>query len=233
MVAIAQGELKDTETFIDSLTQSVQVLLVFFTPKEGLTSVLTISADMSGPSNVEVEFELKHYGILEEDSLTWYLVIQSIVLFNVSIMMFDALFSVISTIRTGAMDMMVIIESITDLMCGTLVIVYIILRFPAQISSAQTVKDILGVLDDIPWASPDVPLVEKKTAFFDNVGLLLEKISWSETLNNLCNAILLVNLLRVIMCTSVHPRLALLTGTISNAMVSLCTGLLACCLLQR
>ena len=233
-MAIAQGELKGTETFIDSLTQSVQVLLVFFTPKEGLTSVLTISADMSGASNVEVEFELKHYGILEEDNLTWYLAIQSIVLFNVSIMMLDALFSVIGTIRTGAMDMMVVIESITDLLCGTLVIVYIILRFPAQISSAQTVKDILGVLDDIPWASPDVPLVEKKTTFFDNVGLLLEKISWSETLNNLCNAILLVNLLRVIMCTSVHPRLALLTGTISNAMVSICTGLLACCcLLQR
>lgn len=117
---------------------------------------------------------------------------------------------------------MIIIEGITDLMCGTLVIVYIALRFPAQINSAQTVKDILGVLDDIPWASPDVPLVEKKTTFFDNVALLLVKIDWTETLNNLCNAILLINLLRVIMCTAVHPRLALLTGTISNAMV--CTA---------
>lgn len=200
----------------------MQVLLVFFTPKEGLTSVLTISADMSGPTNVEIEYELKHYGILEEDNLTWYLVMQSIVLLNVSVMMFDALFSVLSTCRTRPWDNMIIIEGITDLMCGTLVIVYIALRFPAQISSAQTVKDILGVLDDIPWASPDVPLVEKKTTFFDNVALLLVKIEWTETLNNLCNAILLINLLRVIMCTAVHPRLALLTGTISNAMV--CTA---------
>jgi len=219
----AQGELKDTETFIDSLTQSVQVLLVFFTPKEGLTSVLTINADMSGPSNVEVEFELKHYGILENDKLTLYLVFQSVVLVNVTIMMVDAILSVLGQVRSGcgAVDMMVVVESLTDLMCGALVIVYIALRFPAQISTAQTVKDILGVLDDIPWASPDVPLVEKKTAFFDNVALLLDKIGWTETLNNLCNAILLVNLLRVIMCTSVHPRLALLTGTLSNAMVSL------------
>jgi hypothetical protein len=221
--ADAQGELKSTQTFIDSLTQSVQVLLVFFTPKEGLTSVLTISADMSGPSNVEIGFELKHYGILENDKLTLFLIFQSIVLVNVMIMMVDAIVTVLGQIRLGFgdMDVMAVLECLTDLMCGALVIVYIALRFPAEISSAQTVKDILGVLDDIPWASPDVPLVEKKTAFFDNVALLLDKISWTETLNNLCNAILLINLLRVIMCTSVHPRLALLTGTLSNAMVSL------------
>ena len=217
----AEGELKSTGTFIDSLTQSVQVLLVFFTPKEGLTSVLTISADFSGPFNVEIEFELKHYGILENDNLTWYLAIQSIVLVNVMIMIVDAILTVLGQCRgSGAIDVMVVVECVTDLMCGALVIVYIVLRFPAQISSAQTVTDILGVLDDIPWASPDVPLVQKKTTFFENVALLLDNIEWTEILNNLCNALLLVNLLRVIMCTSVHPRLALLTGTLSNAMVS-------------
>ena len=35
--------------------------------------------------------------------------------------------------------------------------------------------------------------------------------------HRLCNVILLVNLLRVIQCTSVHPRLAILTGTVANA----------------
>jgi len=50
--------------------------------------------------------------------------------------------------------------------------------------------------------------------------------------NTLCNIILLVNLLRVIMCTSVHPRLALLTGTLSNALDDLFhTAFLTCALM--
>ena len=39
---------------------------------------------------MQVEFELKHYGILESDSLVFYLVFQSIVLLNVAVMMLDA-----------------------------------------------------------------------------------------------------------------------------------------------
>jgi len=43
-----KGELKNTDTFIDALTESVQIVLVFFTPADGITSVLTVFADMSG-----------------------------------------------------------------------------------------------------------------------------------------------------------------------------------------
>jgi len=42
------------------------------------------------------------------------------------------------------------------------------------------------LLDDIPWASPDV--VQKKTTFFENVALLFVNIEWTDILNNLCNA---------------------------------------------
>ena len=93
------GELKDTGYFIDSLTQNVKVLFVFFTPKEGLTSILLLSADMSGPLNVQVEFELKHYGMLEGSNLLIYLVCQSIVLANVGFMMFDAVLGLIKGIE--------------------------------------------------------------------------------------------------------------------------------------
>eukprot|EP00961_Rhodomonas_salina_P264452 3574289-Rhodomonas_salina.2 len=39
----------------------------------------------------------------------------------------------------------------------------------------------------------------------------------AQSLNKFCNAILLVSLLRVVQCTSLHPRLALLTGTIAKS----------------
>ena len=76
------------------------MLFVFFTPKEGLTSILLLSADMSGPLNVQVEFELKHYGILESDNLVFYLIFQSIVLLNVAVMMLDAVFGLVKGSQT-------------------------------------------------------------------------------------------------------------------------------------
>ena len=49
---------------------------------------------------------------------------------------------------------------------------------------------------------PDVALITKKIDFFDNVTLLLTLIDEDKFMNILCNIILLVNLLRVIQCTS-------------------------------
>ena len=74
--------------------------------------------------------------------------------------------------------------------------------------------------------------MEKKEAFFVNVQELLDNVAWSDLLNALCNIIPLVNLLRVIMCTSVHPRLALLTGTLANAIDDLWHTALLTCLLM-
>ena len=74
------------------------------------------------------------------------------------------------------------------------------------------------MLDEIPWDSPQVSLRNKKQVFFDYVGYLLSKINESEMHDTICNVILLINLMRVIMCTNVHPRLAILTGTLALAM---------------
>ena len=57
-------------------------------------------------------------------------------------------------------------------------------------------------------------------------------VEYNETLDLILNLLLLVNLLRVIMCTSVHPRLALLTGTMANALDDLFhTAILTCVLM--
>jgi hypothetical protein len=60
-------------------------------------------------------------------------------------------------------------------------------------------------------------LQQKTETFFATNEDLMALIDGEGFNNILCNIILLVNLLRVIQCTSLHPRLALLTGTVSNA----------------
>ena len=96
----------------------------------------------------------------------------------------------------GGCDTSTVLESTTDLACGAMVIVYIALVFPTRISSAQTVSTLLSALDDIPWASPDYALTQKKKDFFVNIEQLLSDVEYNELLDLLLNLLLLVNLLR-------------------------------------
>ena len=215
------GDLSATDAFIDSLTEAVKVVLVFFTPSKGVVTILELAADFSGFKSVQGSVSVDHYAILEGPNLSFYLAVQSAVLVNLAIMLCDVFRSIQNAVnerRTlGAFPWTRIIEPFIDLSCACLVLVYVILKIPGKMKSARETASILGALDHIPWSSPDVPLVSKKEEFFHNVMALIGHIEEEKMMNSLCYAILLVNLLRVIQCTSVHPRLALLTGTLANA----------------
>jgi hypothetical protein len=135
-----QGEVIDTNSFIDSLTQSVSICLVFFTPRQGLTSVLTINADFSGALSAEVGFEVLHFGILEGGKLYFYIVVQSIVVLNVFLLMLDAVRLAIQiwTDRNtqDGINFGSLVQSITDLVCGLAVLGFIIVRIPQIVQSA-------------------------------------------------------------------------------------------------
>jgi len=66
---------------------------------------------------------------------------------------------------------------------------------------------------------------EKNTRFLHGVKQLYSMCIKEARIDILCNVILLVNLFRVIQCTSMHPRLNLLLGTLK---VCGCVCLCAC-----
>ena len=61
-------------------------------------------------------------------------------------------------------------------------------------------------------------LVDDCRTFFFYVRSLLSMIEYQESIDVLLYAVLIVSILRIIQCTSLHPRLAHLTGTLSVAM---------------
>jgi hypothetical protein len=63
-----------------------------------------------------------------------------------------------------------------------------------------------------------VSLPDKKRRFFDGVQALLGLVEREDWAGRLAYSALLVCLLRVIQCTALHPRLALLTGTVAAAL---------------
>lgn len=99
-----------------------------------------------------------------------------------------------------------------DALCGIFIVIYCGLRMTSSQNSSNLASSILGGLDQIPWADPDVQLAAKQKDFFALVEKLTTLIEWEVKLDAMCYAILVVSLLRVIQCTSLHPRLALLTG---------------------
>lgn len=85
------GEVRSTRDFIDSATQTAKVILVFFTPDSGLTSVLTWTSEFMENAAAEGSIILQHYEMLEGSELSSYLAVQIIVLFFVVLIVIDSL----------------------------------------------------------------------------------------------------------------------------------------------
>ena len=85
------GEVKATRDFIDSATETAKVILVFFTPEAGLTSVLTWTTEFMADSAAEGSITLEHYEMLEGTDLQGYLAVQIGVLVFVVFIVIDSL----------------------------------------------------------------------------------------------------------------------------------------------
>uniref|UniRef100_A0A7S0W9M5 Polycystin cation channel PKD1/PKD2 domain-containing protein n=1 Tax=Hemiselmis tepida TaxID=464990 RepID=A0A7S0W9M5_9CRYP len=217
------GELKPTGSFVDSLTQTVKIILVFFTPQYGITTVMSVDADLSGPRSAFVGITVQHYSILEGAQLVSYVFVQCLVLIFIFSMVVDVVQHV-KAMWSAYREDKILPDLVTaglmgvDILTIVMTTAVVCLRLPSKIGSAAAVREILHNLDAIPWASSVVTVTEKKTTFFANVQDLLALIGTEEGVDAFLNVVLIVLLIRVIQCTSLHPRLALLTGTISKAM---------------
>jgi len=232
------GKLISTDSFIDSLTKSVRIILVFFTPQYGMTSVMSVDADLSGPASVTVETNMQHYGIIEGVRLTEYIIVQCMVLIFIFSMVLDTVYTAIKVRRRWQIDNLAphpatLLLMGVDILSIIMTTCIVIVRLPAKMSSAEAVRDVLSSLDGIKWAGSEVRVLDKKAAFFEAVRDLLQLIENEATVDTFLNMVLIILLIRVIQCTSLHPRLALLTGTILKAMddfwhSALLIGLIMC-----
>lgn len=215
-----EGQVMPTSTFITSLTESVSVTLVFFTPKYGITSLMTLSAEFHGAAAAEVSVALEHFEILEGSKLYFYLFVQSIVLVSIAIMILDIIASLVWAFRHREDQdnfLQIVIKQLIDTSTCVMVVVFVAYRIPSKMNSASDTTKLVGGLSEIPWDSLEVPLEQKKEDFFNLVVELTGLIGTEADLSTFCNIILIVSLLRVIQCTALHPRLALLTGTLHKA----------------
>ncbi len=173
-------------------------------------AVLRVHVDFQHSSGALSEVSLQHYEVVEGTNLASYMVVQMIVLISIAIMIFDIVVTVkyliISwmekdfNIMEHASD---IFKQLVDISIAVMIVVYIIIRIPHQLSSAKDTREIVGGLAEIPWSDPSISADAKTTEFFGFVSDLLKLIDNEKALNSFCNVVLMLSLL-------VRPRPPLL-----------------------
>ncbi len=175
---------------------------------------------------------MDHYGIVEGADLHSYIVTQAIVIIVAVILLVVAVKTIIKNVCSQKGNhWLSTSDMLLDLGIGLLVLVFVARTLPEKMSSAQSVTSILENLRGIQWSSSSLSLETKFALFFQNVEQLKTLIQRENYNNILCNVIVVINLLRVVQFTSLHPRLAMLTGTVLNALddlwhTAILTGLL-------
>lgn len=220
------GVFLRTVQFIDSLSAVARVVLVFFSPQSGMLTMLEVQSDMSGSDDVRTTINVDHYTITEGEHLHSFLATQVVMLLNIFFMLVDVFFSLRKILQQhmqgeGGITLSAFIYPMLDILVSVLVTIYAVLRISSTIGSRANANRILSAFGDIPWADPEVPMEAKQGNFVGLVTDLTELIDQEVSLDTLCSIILVFNLLRVIECTNVHPRLALLTGTLQHAYMDL------------
>jgi hypothetical protein len=214
------GEALATDEFLDQRSQQVQAVFVFYSPNVGTTSVMQVMADTAGP-RVSTKVALEHYVIVEGSRKDRYLAIQALNLVFVLMLVLDNLHLVVRAWRRHRAAHKVAMTELFLLMydfgVGSLTTTVTLMRIPTVLQSGEQTATIMGQVSSIAWSDVTVDNALKVEQFLTNCQQLLSMMGKQTMLNTLCGYILVALVIRVILATEVHPRLAVLTGTLSRA----------------
>ena len=104
-----------------------------------------------------------------------------------------------------------------DFGMGSLMTALTLMRIPTVLQSSEQTATIMGSISSIPWSDVTMDNSLKVEQFLTNCQDLLSLMESQEVLNTMCGYTLVALVIRVILATEVHPRLAMLTGTLSRA----------------
>ena len=170
-----------TSDFFDSETQTISLILVFYSPQYGMTSVLNISADMSGSNPIDMGVSLQHYEIVEGSSLQRFIICQAVLLAIILSLCIDIAYELPEVYalcmndeasRSRNLKAAWMISSPTipstlgrlaaDLGVVVLVVVSGGINTWLKVNSDFKTREVVGGLASIPWQSSDIPMTDKK-----------------------------------------------------------------------
>ena len=134
------GEVRSTSEFIDSATESAKIMLVFFTPKAGITSVLTVNTNFMQESSASTTLELIHYEMLELQNLADYVTVQTLVLVFDVFIIIDSFVEMLKMFRSykilgEPIDPASVFKIFVDLAACGMTLAFVAMRIPTKNAS--------------------------------------------------------------------------------------------------
>jgi hypothetical protein len=110
------------------------------------------------------------------------------------------------------------LKIVIDLATCASTLAFVVMRIPTKTVSSKEASRLVGSISQLQWESTSLTLNQKTEEFFKGLSEMLQLIKTDSYLDSFCSVILFASLVRVIQCTALHPRLALLTGTLGHAL---------------
>jgi len=217
------ADIITTASFTDTLTSQVYIASLFYSIETGIVTELRVTFDNSG-GRVVGSHTIRHYVSVNGSQRTSFLALQCLVILCLMFLLFDN-FRGINKMRLEYQDT----EEIGDKSQALIIIidffvvvsstVYLGLVMDDKLRSNSKIQRLMTPIVQLPWSERlgTNSYSEKKQDFTDAFEELGDLIQTSLQIEQFGCCISVVLLLRIVIATSAHPRISLVTSTLVYA----------------
>jgi len=222
---LRDGYLQLTKNFIDSHTSVLKVAMTLFAPEAGVLSLVTIYADVRKTKGMDVSYSIDFFNMLDGPLLCEYLFYEGMSLVLSAVLMVQAALHIYQFWNRGKIpvlensglpDETEYFSVLLDI-SFVMIPVAVVLRILTKLHSSADIEHMIERWSHIEWDNDNVGILEKKVVFFEGVAQIKRDIEDSKSRDMIVFLTLIICMLRMLQQTSLHPRLALITGTMSFA----------------
>jgi len=219
-VVVRQGQVYETERFIDGQTHATEVVMTLVSPDKAVVSTLTVTAHVG--TEVKVSYSIRHIQSVEGALLQSYKTFGTWTLIVTVLLLVSCLMRALQTLAPKGQRR----QALSDVLLALLVICFVTIRWhsndtlgpelAAHVGRRSTTGAAGTGLLGVPWDAEDVAYDDKIAQFFEEFEGLSSTISAQQRLDLFGFLISVAMLVRIIVVISVHPRVSLLVATVTT-----------------
>ena len=223
-ILVRDGKLLSTGSFLDTLTSRVSIMAIFYSVEFGITSMLRIDFE-TARGRVLSSMDLRHYVTLSDEDKNECTMLAIVVGIVLTISLLESLHALRVLFHqwkdTNHFRKRELFNTVLSWSVWISSIWFVILIFSDKSKSAENTEALVGDLMDIQWKGSRTNYSQKKREFLGIFQDVFALINHSERLQTMGIFVMLAIMMLVLMATSSHPRIALITNTFFFSMNNL------------
>eukprot|EP00291_Cryptomonas_curvata_P010033 CAMPEP_0172189258 /NCGR_PEP_ID=MMETSP1050-20130122/22417_1 /TAXON_ID=233186 /ORGANISM="Cryptomonas curvata, Strain CCAP979/52" /LENGTH=898 /DNA_ID=CAMNT_0012863919 /DNA_START=802 /DNA_END=3497 /DNA_ORIENTATION=- len=227
---VRDGELLETDQFLDGQTETATVWTLFLSPEDGMLVALKLIMHRGGGSlgaKIFTETKFAFLDSLNEKAramcTSTFIVLMMLMAVTVVVNLCSLAEILVERRRwpKKGWDVTGIVEVVYDLAQVVICTVYLCIVRTQQMASEGSASFLVERFAAVPFADATMTFSEKVSHFFQAAQSLKDSVDSQANITSFGFAILILMLVRVLKSTAVHPRIAMLTSSIRKGLQDL------------